>query len=128
MRFIFCYDGKKGKLGELTMSEMTTQELNAYIDTLMDDYKGDLVELSNAIGAVRLGHRFGWRVLRIIISSKTYTKHQRILGLDFKNVLPETTKDSQRSVGYQLVEKFHNFWDVVNGLVKIESKEKTRLA
>lgn len=107
---------------------MTTQELNAYIDALMDDYKGDLVELSNAIGAVRLGHRFGWRVLRIIISSKTYTKHQRILGLDFKKVLPETTKDSERSAGYQLVERFYNFWDVVNGLVKIDSKEKTRLA
>jgi len=110
------------------MAKMTLDELNLHIDRVMDDYKGDLVELSNAIGAARLGHRFGWRPLRIIISSKTYTRHQRILGLDFKEVLPETTKDSHRSAGYQLAVKLNNFWEIVNGLAKIDPKEKTRLA
>jgi len=107
---------------------MTSDELDEYIDTLMDDYKGDLVELSNAIGAVKLGHRFGWRVLRIVISSKTYTKHQRVLGLSFKDVLPELTKDSQRSAGYQLVVKLNNFWDVVRGEASIDPKIKSTLA
>jgi hypothetical protein len=110
------------------MACMTLDELNAHIDGVIEDYKGDLVELSNAIGAARLGHKFGWRVLRLIISSKTYTKHQRVLGLSFKDVLPELTKDSERSAGYQLAIKLNNFWDIVNGLVKIDSKEKTRLA
>jgi hypothetical protein len=123
----FCYDSKKNK-GFLKMAEMTLDELNHHIDTLMDNYKGDLVELSNAIGAVRLGHRFGWRVLRIVISSKTYTKHQRILGLSFKDALPELTKDSQRSAGYQLVIKLNNFWDVVRGVASIDPKIKTTLA
>lgn len=110
------------------MACMTSEELNNHIENLIDSYKGDLVELSNAIGAVKLGHRFGWRVLRITISSKTYTKHQRILGLDFKQVLPELTEDSKRSAGYQLVTKLNNFWDVVRGVASIDPKIKTMLA
>jgi hypothetical protein len=110
------------------MAHMTLDELNAHIDGVMENYKGDLVELSNAIGAARLGHKFGWRVLRIIISSKTYSKHQRILGLSFKDELPELTKDSERSAGYQLAVKLNKFWDIVNGIVKVDSKERTKIA
>lgn len=110
------------------MAQMTLEELNAHFDYVMESYKGDLVELSNAIGAARLGHKFGWRVLRIVISSKTYTKHQRVLGLSFKDVLPELTKDSERSAGYQLVVKLNNFWDVVRGVASIDPKIKTMLA
>jgi len=110
------------------MAKMTIDELNSYIDGVLTNYKGDIVELSDAMGAARLGHHYGWRVLRLVINPRTYSRHQRILGLDFKDVLPETTAYSEKSVGYNLAKKFDNFWEIVNGMVSIDKKEKKRLA
>lgn len=109
------------------MAHMTLDELNAHIDKVIKDYKGDIVHLSDAMGAARMGHHFGWRVLRLVISSVTYRRHQKILGLDFKEVLPEITEYTEKSAGYMLVKRLGNFWDVVNGLVKIDKEQKTKL-
>lgn len=110
------------------MTQMTLDELNAHIDSVMKEFKGDIVELSDAIGAAHMGYHYGWRVLRIVINPRTYRRHQQILGIEFKDVLPETTAYSEKSVGYNLVKKLNNFWEVVNGMVSIDKKEKTRLA
>lgn len=109
------------------MAKMTLEELNSHIDKVVLEYKGDVIELSNAIGAARLGHHFGWRVLRLVVSPIVYRRHQKILGLDFKDVLPDLTKNSERSAGYQLVVKLNNFWDVVKGIAKIDQKLKTSI-
>jgi len=110
------------------MANMTLNELNSHIDNVLINYKGDIVELSDAIGAARLGYHYGWRVLRLVINSRTYARHQRILEVDFKDILPEETEYSEKSVAYQIVKKVGRFWDTVNGLVKIDKKDKTRLA
>ena len=107
---------------------MTLDELNAHIDSVIENYKGDIVELSAAIGAARLAYHYGWKVMRIVVTPKTYSRHQKILGLNFKESLPETTIFSEKSVGYSLVLKAGRFWDAVNGLIPIDKKEKTRLA
>lgn len=104
---------------------MTTQQLTNHVDSVMKDFKGDIVDLSNAIGALNVGRFYGWRVLRIVISNASYRKYQRILGLEFKNVLPETTSYSKKSAGYNLVVNAGKFWDAVNGVFKMDSKEKT---
>jgi len=107
---------------------MTLSELNAHIDNVISDYKGDIVELSDAIGAARLAHHYGWKVMRIVVTPKTYSRHQRILGLNFKESFADSTVFSEKSVGYNLVAKAGRFWDAVNGLIPIDRKEKTRLA
>jgi hypothetical protein len=107
------------------MALMTAEELTNHVDEVMKNFKGDIVELSNAIGALNVGRFYGWRVLRIIISNASYRKYQRILGLEFKTVLPETTDYSKKSAGYMLVMKAERFWDAVNNVFKIDSKEKT---
>lgn len=71
-----------------------------------------------------LGRVYGWRVIRIITSSKIYTRHQRILSLDFKQVLPEETDLSKKSIGYSIAKKLDKFWDVVNSKFKMETHEK----
>lgn len=106
---------------------MTIEQLNDYIADVMKDYKGDIVDLSHAIGAARIGHHYGWRVLRLVISQVSYRKYQKILRLDFKESLPETTIYTEKSVGYQLVMKLNNFWDVVKGIATIDRKEKTNV-
>lgn len=103
---------------------MTDAELLQHIDKIAAEYVGDVSYLSSAIGAVMLGRLYGWRVIRITTTSKVYTRHQRILSLDFKKVLPEETELSKKSIGYSLAKKLDKFWDVVNSKFKIEPQEK----
>lgn len=110
------------------MASMTLEQLNAHIDSVIMGYKGDIVELSDAIGAARLAHHYGWKVMRIVVTPKTYSRHQKILGLNFKDSFEESTIFSEKSVGYNLVLKAGKFWDAVNGLIPIDKKDKTRLA
>jgi hypothetical protein len=125
----FCYDYQKRIENRFfKMAYMTLDGLNAHIDSLVKDYKGDIVEFSDAIGAARLAYHYGWKVMRIVVTPKTYARHQRILGINFKESFPETTELSHKSVGYNLVLKAGKFWDAVNGLVKIDKELKTQLA
>jgi hypothetical protein len=104
---------------------LTLQQLDDHIARVMANYKGDIVDLAHAIGAVKIGYHYGWRVLRIVFSQVSYRKYQKILGLTFKDTLPEVTIYTERSIGYQLVMKLDAFWDVVKGSVTIDRKQKT---
>jgi hypothetical protein len=106
---------------------MTDEELIVHLDKLAQEFTGDFTELSSAIGAFWLGRVYGWRVLRIVTSSRIYTRHQRILGLDFKKELPRETAYSRKSVGYKIVTLAGKFWDVVQGKDSIDPKQKAQL-
>ncbi len=103
---------------------MTDSELLKHIDKIAAEYVGDISHLSSAIGALMLGRLYGWRVIRIITSSKVYTRHQRILALEFKQVFQEETQISRKSTGYMIAKKLGKFWDVVNSKFKIETRKK----
>ena len=111
---------------------MTNDELVAHIESVIANYEGDADVLASSIGALMIGRAYGWRVLRIVTSSPSYTKYQRILGLEFKSVLPEVTKISERSLGFRIVTKLNNFWQVVKGEAKgeyrVSEKDKRRFA
>lgn len=104
---------------------MTQEELDAHINNLMATYKGDVTLLADAIGALRLGQSFGWAVLMIVYSPVTYRKYQKILGLDFKEILPEKGEFAERSRGYQLVTDIKKFWKIVKREIAIDSKDRT---
>lgn len=104
---------------------MTDKELDDYIYNLKITFRGDLTDLAAALGALDLGRTYGWKVLRIIYSSVTYRKYQKILGLEFKLVLQETTDYSMRSAGFKLVTDSKKFWEVAKGHFSIDSKIKT---
>lgn len=95
--------------------QMTSEELVAHIDKMIEEFKGDAPELIAAIGTLMVGRVYGWKVLRIITSSKSYSKYQRVLGMEFKDYLPATTKFSDRSLGFKIVTNLNNFWEVVQG-------------
>lgn len=106
---------------------MTDEEVIAHFDKVASEFKGDASQLSGAIGAFWVGRIYGWRVLRIMTSSRIYTRHQRILGLDFKKVLPKETPLSNRSLGYKIVIAAGKFWEVVQGKHSINPEEKSFL-
>jgi hypothetical protein len=103
---------------------MTQEELDDYFRNLMETFKGDLTDLADAVGALNLGKVYGWKVLRIIYSPVTYRKYQKILGLDFKEVLEDKTDFSERNRGYKIALELNKYWEIVQGAFSIDSKEK----
>jgi hypothetical protein len=71
-----------------------------------------------------LGRVYGWRVIRLIFSSRTYRKYQKVLGLEFKKVLPGVTEHSERSYGFKMAVKLNQYWDIVRGVVSFDSKQR----
>lgn len=110
------------------MEQMTSEQFVALIDSVIENYHGDSDVLFSSIGALMVGRKYGWRVLMIVSSSASYAKYQKILGVQFKQILPEATPLSERSLGYRIVKKLNNFWDVVRGSYSIDRNEKRRFA
>jgi hypothetical protein len=103
--------------------DMTTEQLVTYIDAITKDYTGQSQTLFMAIGTLMAGRIYGWRVLRILLSSSSYMKYQRALKLEFKDVLPEETEYSGKSVAYKIVKKMGNFWDAVRRSAPLDEME-----
>jgi hypothetical protein len=110
------------------MEQMTSEQFVALIDSVIENYHGDSDVLFSSIGALMAGRKYGWRVLMIVSSSASYAKYQKILGVQFKQILPEYTPLSERSLGYRVVKRLNNFWDVVRGSYSIDRNEKRRFA
>ncbi|HRX01467.1 MAG TPA: hypothetical protein P5280_18385 [Cyclobacteriaceae bacterium] len=88
-------------------------DFDAHIEHVISGYRGDATTLGNAIGALVLGRYVGWRVVRVVYSNSTYTKYQKILGIQFKDVLPERSRYSYKSLGLFILDKAGKFWDFV---------------
>ncbi len=87
------------------------------------DFRGIGTTLESALGALVLGHAFGWRVLKLLHTPSTYRRYEKALGIEFKNVCPEITElGKQKSVGYAITEKLGSFWAVVMGKRKVADK------
>jgi len=99
---------------------MSTADLLSHIDSVASEYKGDSHVLFSAIGAVFVGRLYGWRVIRVVLSTSTYAKYQKVLALDFKSVMSPETSLSDRSLAYKVVKNLKAFWAIVRGQVPIE--------
>ena len=108
--------------------KMTPDELADYIDKLSKDFEGDFSDLYRAVGVLSVGDAFGWRVLRITLGSATYTKYQRILGVEFKEIFPERGRYAHKSIGLDIVDGMGNFWKVVRGAEKIDPIKKKSIS
>lgn len=87
-------------------------------------YSGDFTVFESAIGALFLGVMIGWRPLFIIHSPKTIKRYEKILDLEFKQILPETVDFlSNRSQGYEVVVALDKFWPAVTGNVPVDGRK-----
>lgn len=87
----------------------------SHVDKVIETYSGDAKELEQAIGVWILGRRFGWRVILLIHDRKTLAKYEKILGIEFRNELPEIGDLAEKSVAWKAVKKVSNFWKAVRG-------------
>jgi len=103
---------------------MTDFEFNRLVKSIVDNYTGDGSKLLHALGALTLGHYYGWKVLSFVVSQTTYLKYQKILDVDFKLVLEGETAYSKRSFAFRVTKKLGNFWDVVRSSHSMVKEEK----
>jgi hypothetical protein len=87
-------------------------------------FYGNLDELESALGFLHLGFHYGWRAMAIIHSKKTFKKYEQILEIDARQLFPEETPTSERSVGYAFAKKLSNFWKAVSGDTKVENRRE----
>lgn len=101
---------KLAKLTPAQRAELERIELDA-----IAEYSGDLGELESALGMLRMGHHFGWKVLYIIHSKRTIRKYEEALGIKVRDVFPPVGPSSYRNNGYRMIEAATNFWKVISG-------------
>lgn len=87
-------------------------------------FYGNLDELESALGFLRLGFQYGWKVLVIIHSKQTFKKYEQILEINARELFPEETPTSERSKGYAFAKKLSNFWKAVSGDTKVENRRE----
>jgi len=103
-----------------------TDEQNAILDKSIRSFHGQAPTLEAALGAVLMGHMWGWRFLKLIHSPMTYKKYEKILGLKFQDFCEERGELSNKSYGMRMADKLNSFWAVATGKKKI--KDKSRIA
>ena len=110
---------------EKTLAKLTSKQeagLREIEENAIATFQGDLPQLEAALGMLRMGHHFGWKVLYIIHSKKTIRNYETILNTKIRDIFPETGPSSYRSFGLNLAMRFSNFWKVVGGDTKIPRK------
>jgi hypothetical protein len=85
---------------------------------------GMIDEMEAAIGLLRVGHHFGWKVLYIVHSKRTIRKYEEILGIKVRDFFPAEGPSAPRSIGFNLANKMSNFWKVVSGDIKITNRKE----
>jgi hypothetical protein len=94
---------------------MTDSELVALLDEAFKNFKGISTEIEMAMGALIIGRHIGWKPLLLIHDKKSLRKYEKILGIEFRAVLPEVGEQAEKSLGWQAVQKVSNFWKAVSG-------------
>lgn len=102
---------------------MTEDDVQKVISDAMANYSGNVQVLESAIGALHVGLKTGWRPLRLMHTHSTFSRYQRILGVDFLEVLPEVGPLADKSLGWRIVKVVGNFWDAARGTIPGRSTE-----
>jgi len=94
---------------------MTDRQLVQIVDNSIKAFRGDTRKLSNAIGYLFLGRKFGWRVMLLMHDRKSIRDYEKILGISSREFFPELGPMAGKSLAYRAVQKVSNFWKAVRG-------------
>ncbi|MBL4774949.1 MAG: hypothetical protein JKY87_02675 [Mariprofundus sp.] len=94
---------------------MDNDQFVSIIDKATENFRGDITNLSRAIGMLATGRRFGWKVTYLIYSRLTITKYEKILGIKIQELLPEEGDLAHKSIAWVALQKVTNFWKAVKG-------------
>lgn len=109
------------KLKPLTLEQVAQLQEIEY--RAIRDYSGDLTQLEAALGMLRIGHHFGWKVLYILHSKRTIRNYEEILGIRIREIFEPEGPSSYRSFGFNIAGRFRNFWKVAGGDIKIPHRQ-----
>lgn len=103
---------------------MNRTEEREMIDRAVKDFRGQVPTLEGAIGAYLVGKHLGWRPLVLIHEKQTLRKYEKVLGISFREELPEVGEMAHKSAAWKAVQKVSNFWKAVKGeITGIRSSE-----
>lgn len=91
---------------------MNDKELMDKIEDLTRDYKGDISNFYEAVGMVVVGRLFGWRVIRLVSSGRSWTFTTKLFG-DLKELLPERGAYAYKSVGLKIADDLGEYWEII---------------
>ena len=97
---------------------LTHQQIGKIADKQFKEFKGDMREFESAIGALIIGQQLGWKVLLLAHDRRTIDKYGKILGVDFRESMPEVGELADKSMAWKAVQKVGNFWKAVKGEIK----------
>lgn len=120
---------RRSKSLAVQRKSMSDERLMEIIMEACHQFEGDSSVLETAIGALCWGRVVGWHGLRLMHSSRTFKRYEEILGIRFRDELPERTVHSTRMNGIKLAENLGKFWQVITaGQVKAkDAREATAL-
>lgn len=94
---------------------MTQVEALKVVDEAIARYTGDVRVLESAVGVLLVGLWVGWRPLLLAHSLKAFKGYERVLGVKFKEVLPEVGPLSGKMVAWTMLENIKDFCRVSVG-------------
>lgn len=78
-------------------------------------FKGQADDLERAIGMLFLAQLYGWKVLYLADSHRYIRKCEDILKIKFRDISPEETELSHRSLAFKMLKGVTNFWKAAKG-------------
>lgn len=84
-------------------------------DDAIGKVQGGSRRLANTIGHLMIGRQCGWRVVYLLHDKKSMLDYEKILGFDFRELLPELGSMKEKSLSYRGPQKVVNLWKAVKG-------------
>lgn len=105
---------------------ISEKELLEKIEQVSTKFTGQIDDLQAAVGMVTIGRLYGWRVMRLACSRRHWTITCKLFG-DLKEILPERGVLAHKSVGLKIVDRAHDYWEVVKGHEVVVSQDRKML-
>ncbi len=103
-------------------NRLSNDELNAAIHEAVKEFGGYAPTMGSAIGALFIGKTMGWKVLLLVHNRSTINKYEKLLKIDFRAQMDDSTEWSRKSYAYALAEKTKAFWKLVRGEISHEKR------
>lgn len=97
------------------VKDFTDAELVAFVQNSFERFRGTADSWESAVGMMFVAKYMGWKIVHLVHSQATVKKYERIMGIDVKTDFDPTTESSRRSMAWNAIEGFSNFWKAVKG-------------
>jgi hypothetical protein len=112
------------------MVKISLKEVIEKADAEFKTFKGQITDFESAIGALILGRHVGWRILLLVHDRRTIAKYEKLLNVNFRDVLEEVGELAHKSVAWSYINKSPKlsklFWKYVRGEVPLEGKGQVK--